>query len=81
MILSVRLAALTDLSDAYDWYENQRLGLGEEFLAAIDTSAMRHMTVESTAMSTLSALVAWPTESTGQCRANLVRLRNHISSV
>ena len=33
---SIRWAALDDMSDAYDWYETQRPGLGEEFLAAID---------------------------------------------
>ena len=36
MSLSVRLAALADLDDAYDWYESQRPGLGDEFLAAVD---------------------------------------------
>ena len=27
-----------DLAGAYGWYEEQRAGLGEEFLAAVDTS-------------------------------------------
>jgi hypothetical protein len=27
-----------DLAGAYEWYEEQRTGLGEEFLAAIDAS-------------------------------------------
>ncbi|MGB3491129.1 MAG: type II toxin-antitoxin system RelE/ParE family toxin [Elainellaceae cyanobacterium] len=25
-----------DLSDAYDWYESQRLGLGDEFIDCVD---------------------------------------------
>jgi plasmid stabilization system protein ParE len=29
--------AAADVEDAYRWYENQRLGLGEEFLAAVGT--------------------------------------------
>jgi len=35
-----RPAAAADIDAAYEWYEEQRLGLGEEFLAAID-KAMR----------------------------------------
>lgn len=31
----VRPAAAADIEDAYQWYESQRLGLGEEFLAAL----------------------------------------------
>lgn len=27
-----------DLAGAYGWYEDQRAGLGEEFLAAVDTT-------------------------------------------
>lgn len=27
-----------DLAEAYEWYEQQRLGLGEEFLSCIDAS-------------------------------------------
>jgi len=27
-----------DLADAYEWYEQQRAGLGEQFLAAINAS-------------------------------------------
>jgi hypothetical protein len=27
-----------DLAVAYGWYEEQRAGLGEEFLAAVDTT-------------------------------------------
>ena len=36
MILSVRLAAVADLSEAYDWYELRQPGLGDEFLSAVD---------------------------------------------
>lgn len=36
MKLSIRLAALGDLSDAHEWYEKQQPDLGEEFLAAVD---------------------------------------------
>lgn len=25
-----------DLDDAYDWYEQRRVGLGEEFLSCVD---------------------------------------------
>jgi plasmid stabilization system protein ParE len=32
-----RPAAAADVEDAYQWYENQRAGLGEEFLAAVST--------------------------------------------
>lgn len=28
--------AEADVSEAYDWYEQQRVGLGEDFLAAVD---------------------------------------------
>jgi plasmid stabilization system protein ParE len=34
--LRIRSAALQDLEDAYVWYETQRVGLGEEFLKAVD---------------------------------------------
>lgn len=30
-----RPAAAADVEDAYLWYESQRIGLGEEFLAAV----------------------------------------------
>ena len=30
-----RPAAAADVEDAYRWYENQRAGLGEEFLTAV----------------------------------------------
>jgi plasmid stabilization system protein ParE len=33
--LVVRPAAAADIADAYEWYESQRAGLGEEFLAAL----------------------------------------------
>ncbi len=38
MRLVVRLAAEQDVQDAYDWYELQRSGLGDEFLAALTTT-------------------------------------------
>lgn len=40
MLIPVRLklAAVEDLAEAYAWYEGQRVGLGEEFLAAIGRS-------------------------------------------
>ncbi|MFN2359347.1 MAG: type II toxin-antitoxin system RelE/ParE family toxin [Desulfotignum sp.] len=28
--------ALQDIDEAYDWYENNRIGLGEEFLSCVD---------------------------------------------
>ena len=31
----VRPAAAADIEDAYHWYDSQRPGLGEEFLAAL----------------------------------------------
>ncbi|MGH7311657.1 MAG: type II toxin-antitoxin system RelE/ParE family toxin [Candidatus Rokuibacteriota bacterium] len=31
----VRPAAAADIEDAYQWYESQRPGLGDEFLAAL----------------------------------------------
>ena len=32
-----RPAAAADVEDAYRWYEDQRAGLGDEFLAAVST--------------------------------------------
>jgi plasmid stabilization system protein ParE len=32
----IRPAAAADVEEAYRWYEQQRVGLGEEFLAAVD---------------------------------------------
>ena len=37
----VRPAAAADIEDAYQWYESQRLGLGEEFLAALRSTRDR----------------------------------------
>ena len=37
----VRPAAGADIEDAYQWYESQRPGLGEEFLAALKTTRDR----------------------------------------
>jgi plasmid stabilization system protein ParE len=34
--LLIRPAAVADIEDVYRWYERQRVGLGDEFLAAID---------------------------------------------
>ena len=36
--LLIRKRAEGHLSDAYNWYEEQRVGLGEEFLLCIDAS-------------------------------------------
>ena len=41
MRLITRLAAELDIQDAYDWYEFQRPGLGEEFLAALTSTRDR----------------------------------------
>jgi plasmid stabilization system protein ParE len=37
----VRPAAAADIDDAYRWYEQQRAGLGEEFLAVLRTTMDR----------------------------------------
>jgi plasmid stabilization system protein ParE len=37
----VRPAAAADIEDAYNWYESQRPGLGEEFLAALGSTRDR----------------------------------------
>jgi len=37
----VRPAAAADIEDAYRWYETQRPGLGEEFLAALTSTQDR----------------------------------------
>lgn len=37
----VRRAAAADIEDAYEWYEPQRPGLGEEFLAALQSTQSR----------------------------------------
>jgi len=33
-----RPAAAADVEDAYRWYEDQRIGLGEEFLVAVSNA-------------------------------------------
>ena len=37
----VRPAAAADIDDAYQWYEVQRPGLGEEFLMALNATRDR----------------------------------------
>ena len=37
----VRPSATADIAEAYDWYESQRDGLGEEFLAALTATQAR----------------------------------------
>ena len=37
----IREAAQTDLREAYDWYEKQRSGLGDEYLVAIAEALSR----------------------------------------
>ena len=37
----VRRAAAADIEDAYEWYESQRPGLGEESLAALKSTQSR----------------------------------------
>jgi plasmid stabilization system protein ParE len=37
MQLLVRPAAAADIEEAYRWYEQQKAGLGEEFLLAVDS--------------------------------------------
>ena len=36
--LLLRPAAAADIEEAYRWYERQRVGLGEEFLTAVDAT-------------------------------------------
>jgi len=36
--LLLRPAAAADVEEAYRWYERQRVGLGEEFLAIVDAT-------------------------------------------
>ena len=36
--LVLRAAAAADVEEAYGWYENQRAGLGEEFLASVQSA-------------------------------------------
>jgi plasmid stabilization system protein ParE len=38
MQLLIRAAAAADVEEAYLWYQRQRAGLGEEFLAAVDAA-------------------------------------------
>ncbi len=38
MDLILRPAAAADVEEAFSWYEHQRLGLGEEFLEAVDAA-------------------------------------------
>jgi hypothetical protein len=38
MQLLVRAAAAADVGEAYSWYQRQRAGLGDEFLAAVDAA-------------------------------------------
>jgi toxin ParE1/3/4 len=39
--LVVAPEAALDISEAYVWYESHRMGLGEEFLSAVDASIER----------------------------------------
>jgi plasmid stabilization system protein ParE len=39
--LVIRPAAAADIDDAFLWYERQRAGLGEEFLAAVQATLDR----------------------------------------
>jgi toxin ParE1/3/4 len=39
--VSIRAGARADLQKAYDWYEECRTGLGDEFLAAIAETLLR----------------------------------------
>jgi toxin ParE1/3/4 len=39
--LSVAPEAELDIAEAYAWYENRRIGLGEEFLGSVDASIER----------------------------------------
>lgn len=39
--LIIRAEAETDLTDAAMWYESQRLGLGAEFLAELETAIVK----------------------------------------
>ncbi len=34
--LKLRKRAVADIGEAYDWYEEQKAGLGEEFLLAVE---------------------------------------------
>jgi len=38
---SVAPEAELDLAEAYDWYEDQRIGLGEDFLSCVDACFQR----------------------------------------
>ena len=37
----VRPAAAADIEDAYQWYESQQPGVGEEFLVALNATAIK----------------------------------------
>ena len=39
--VGVRSAATEDIDQAFDWYETQRLGLGLEFLTAVEATLAR----------------------------------------
>ena len=41
MALQFRPAAAMDVEDAFFWYESQSAGLGERFLAAVDSAVVR----------------------------------------
>lgn len=41
MDIIVRSAATDDIQEAYDWYESQRAGLDDEFLAALTATRNR----------------------------------------
>ena len=40
-LVSIRTAAEIDLAEAHDWYEQQRTGLGDEFLLIITETLTR----------------------------------------
>jgi hypothetical protein len=41
-VLEFRPEVCKELDDAYNWYENQQTGLGEDFLNCIDKYARFH---------------------------------------
>ena len=55
----IRPRAEADLREARKWYENQRAGLGDEFLAEFGITILRWSEIRNVARSTIVAFVEY----------------------
>jgi hypothetical protein len=75
MQLVVRPAAAADIDEAFLWYEDQRPGLGQEFLAAaqavIDAIA-KHFRVYEEVVVVVACMHAWSPQSEAMAGAHVM---------